>query len=158
MSVPKQILALSYIGYRTGHHMLRQGYKDVSRLFGAHVIDGIEKFAGNYSADGVVSITADEREKIPSFEKCINCGLCDAVCSNIENIRKMTGSGPSMIASSHSRAHPWYKHAKKFVGEWQNCGDCLKCLEVCPTQVPLKDIVAFMQRVIKSQDEGKIVE
>jgi|GEM_PF-2584653 len=157
MSGFKKAMAISYIGYRTGHHMLRQGYKDVSRIVGIKVLDGIPKFTQNYIADGLTSLTRAERNKQWDFSKCINCGLCDALCTPIDNTRDLLSQGPSLAASSYSRAFPWYKHAEKYLSEWKACSGCGKCSNICPTGVPLKEIVAFMQRVIDKQKAGIMV-
>ncbi|HYP88470.1 MAG TPA: hypothetical protein VEQ59_09955, partial [Polyangiaceae bacterium] len=47
----------------------------VKRLFGK--AGGIAAFRRAYDADGLPPVTADERAELPTFSRCVACGICD---------------------------------------------------------------------------------
>jgi hypothetical protein len=115
----------------------------VRRLLG-RAGTGIAAFRENYDADGLPPVTAAERETMPSFSRCIACGLCDR--GESERIVASGGAyrGVMALMVAASRSMPDYRAAAysfSFVTE-----DVLAEKEsICPTAVPMRQIARFVR-------------
>lgn len=114
----------------------------VRRLFGK--ASGIAAFRRNYDADGLPPVTADERRELPTFSRCIACGICDR--GESERIAASGGAyrGVMPLMLSASRSMPDYRAAAyslSFVTD-----EVLAEKEKsCPAQVPMRRIAAFLR-------------
>jgi hypothetical protein len=114
----------------------------VKRLFGRP--GGIAAFRRAYDADGLPPVTADERRELPSFSRCIACGVCDR--GEGERIAASGGAyrGVMPLMLSASRSMPDFRAAAyslSFVTD-----EVLAEKErSCPTQVPMRRIAAFLR-------------
>lgn len=116
---------------------------------------GLYKFWRNYREDRLFALTAGERESYPKFSGCTGCGLCDAVCEKLDKASLARFPGPSAIALSYSRSLPDLWAASESVEHLTECRECRKCEAICPTEVPVVDIIEFIKRQAGTeQDEG----
>lgn len=105
---------------------------------------GLAAFRENYDADGLPPLTPDERAKMPTFERCIACGLCDR--GEAERIARSGGAyrGIMALMSAASRSMPDFRAAAysfSFVPP-----EVLAEKEaICPTGVPMRDIARFVR-------------
>ena len=112
------------------------------RLFGK--AGGIEAFRANYDADGLPPVTADERAELPTFSRCIACGVCDR--GEGERIAASGGAyrGVMPLMLSASRSMPEFRAAAyslSFVSD-----EVLAEKELtCPANVPMRRIAAFLR-------------
>jgi hypothetical protein len=119
------------------------------RLFGKP--SGIAAFRRNYDADGLPPVTADERRELPTFSRCLACGICDR--GESERIAASGGAyrGVMPLMLSASRSMPDYRAAAyslSFVTD-----EVLAEKEKsCPAQVPMRRIAAFLRA--KSNEVG----
>jgi hypothetical protein len=121
----------------------------VRRLFGKP--SGIAAFRRNYDADGLPPVTAAERLELPTFSRCLACGICDR--GESERIAASGGAyrGVMPLMLSASRSMPDYRAAAyslSFVSD-----EVLAEKEKsCPAQVPMRRIAAFLRA--KSNEVG----
>src|SRR5450432_4459584 len=105
---------------------------------------GIAMFRANYDADGLPPVSPAEREEMPSFSRCISCGLCDR--GEAARIAASGGAyrGVMALVVAGSRSMPDYRAAAysfSFVTD-----DVLAEKElICPTQVPFRSIARFVR-------------
>jgi len=105
---------------------------------------GIQAFRDNYDADGLPPTTEDERAKMPTFQPCIACGLCDR--GEAERIAASGGAyrGVMALVISGSRSMPDYRAAAysfSFVPEEV----LLEKERICPTKVAFRDLARFVR-------------
>ncbi len=114
----------------------------VRRVFGK--AGGIAAFRQAYDADGLPPVTAAERLELPSFSRCIACGICDR--GESERIGASGGAyrGVMPLMLSASRSMPDFRAAAyslSFVTD-----EVLAEKErSCPAQVPMRRIAAFLR-------------
>lgn len=114
----------------------------VRRLFGK--AGGIEAFRANYDADGLPPVSAEERAELPTFSRCIACGICDR--GESERIAASGGAyrGVMPLMLSASRSMPEFRAAAyslSFVSD-----EVLAEKErACPANVPMRRIAAFLR-------------
>lgn len=105
---------------------------------------GIRAFRENYDADGLPPVTEVERAAMPTFQRCIACGLCDR--GEAERIAASGGAYRGMMALvlSGSRSMPDYRAAAysfSFVTEQV----LLEKEKVCPTHVAFRELARFVR-------------
>ena len=105
---------------------------------------GIAAFRHNYDADGLPPVTAAERAELPSFSRCLACGICDR--GESERIAASGGAyrGVMPLMLSASRSMPDFRAAAyslSFVTD-----EVLAEKEKsCPADVPMRRIAAFLR-------------
>ena len=105
---------------------------------------GIAAFRSAYDADGLPPVSASERAELPSFSRCIACGLCDR--GESERIAASGGAyrGVMSLMLSASRSMPDFRAAAyslSFVTD-----EVLADKErICPAQVPMRRIALFLR-------------
>jgi succinate dehydrogenase/fumarate reductase-like Fe-S protein len=105
---------------------------------------GISAFRANYDADGLPPVTQDERLKLPSFSRCIACGLCDR--GEAARIADSGGAyrGTMALVLAASRSMPDFRAAAysfSFVPEHV----LAEKERICPTGVPFREIARFVR-------------
>jgi hypothetical protein len=105
---------------------------------------GIGAFRKNYDADHLPPVSPDERAIMPTFSRCIACGLCDR--GEATRIAASGGAyrGPMALVLAGSRSMPDYRAAAysfSFVSE-----EVLAQKEaICPTGVPFVALARFVR-------------
>jgi ferredoxin len=108
---------------------------------------GKARFLANYAPDGLVPLTPAEREALPRAMRCVGCGLCDAVCPLAGKLPAREFQGPSVVALAWSRATPELGHVEASLRRLpMDCGTCRRCEEICPREVPLRELFEFANR------------
>jgi hypothetical protein len=106
--------------------------------------DGIAAFRENYDADGLPPVTADERNAIYSFQRCVACGICDR--GEAARIARSGGAyrGVMALVVAGSRSMPEFRAAAygfQFVPD-----DVLAEKErICPVRIPFRQVAAFVR-------------
>lgn len=115
----------------------------VRRLFGGGR-DGLKRFQENYAADGLSSVTLEQRMSMSRFGRCVACGICNR--GEAERIIESNGTylGIMQLMLATSRSMPDYAAAARsfaFVSD-----EVLARKEaLCPTQVPMREIARFVR-------------
>src|SRR5271163_2091186 len=105
---------------------------------------GLADFRRSYAADRLPPVSAQEREELPRFGRCIACGLCDV--GEGAAIARSAGaySGVMDLMLASSRNMPDYDAASRsfaFVSD-----ERLAELEArCPARVPMRQVAAFVR-------------
>jgi hypothetical protein len=105
---------------------------------------GLAAFRRAYDADGLPPVTAAERAELPSFSRCIACGLCDR--GEGDRIAASGGAyrGVMSLMLSASRSMPDFRAAAyslSFVSD-----EVLAQKEqICPAGVPMRRVAAFLR-------------
>ncbi|MGC4088383.1 MAG: hypothetical protein QM756_10875 [Polyangiaceae bacterium] len=105
---------------------------------------GLAAFRANYDADGLPPLTPAERERMPGFQRCIACGLCDR--GEAERMAASGGAyrGVMALVLNGSRSMPDFRAAAysfSFVSEAVLAEKEL----LCPTGVPFREIARFVK-------------
>ena len=117
----------------------------LKRLFDTDERSGKQKFLDNYAPEGLVPMSAADRQILRAAARCIHCGLCDAFDRALLVIPRSVYDGASLLPISYSRATPDLPRARAALAELRE--DQLAQSEaVCPTRVPLRSIVRYLQR------------
>lgn len=100
----------------------------------------LRDFLAFYKEDKIAAMSLDEKNLLTEFGRCISCGLCDSFCPALG--ASGIGLGPSHLPHV-SRSIP------DFVGtvatDFEVCGGCHGCDQVCPVRVPIRKILEFMR-------------
>ncbi len=135
-----RIISFLNLAYRFNVHMLK---KPVSSARGA----ARERFLQNYADDRLAPLSPQQRQALSRFSRCVCCGLCDTVCQNLPTSRRHLFNGPSDLACSVGRSMPEFELAGEYLAQWQECGECRECEDICPSGVPLRELAAFVEQL-----------
>ena len=106
-----------------------------------------QRFLDQYAADGVTAMSAQERAHFASFENCLSCGLCHASCTQPGRIPRDEFPSPEYLVH-FTRNQTLLAKSRVFAAHFDGCATCAdgeRCESVCPTQVPIRDIAAFVR-------------
>lgn len=105
---------------------------------------GIRAFRENYDADGLPPVTETERARMPTFQRCIACGLCDR--GEGERIAASGGAyrGVMALVVSGSRSMPDYR-AAAYSFSFVTDEVLLEKERICPTRVAMRDLARFVR-------------
>lgn len=126
----KKINAIAYLGLNFVLHFFKRVLHINQR--------GKAEFLEAYRKDRIFSVSAEHRKNFPDYSSCIVCQLCDTVCPALPGTATTT---PSFIVASFSRSLTDF-HLLNF--DTNACTSCSHCEEVCPEDVPIKNILEFM--------------
>ncbi len=102
---------------------------------------GEARFVDNYRADRLLPLERDARERLADWQRCIGCGLCDAVCPSAAG---ETGPGPQLIVGAGLRDLSAMHTLVDEVEALADCAECDDCHAVCPVDVPVADVLRFV--------------
>lgn len=132
----KLIVSIVALGWRIFLHFLALPFRSRER--------DERRFLAQYGGDGLAPLSADTRRRLPAFEGCIACGLCNALCTTLATAPRQVFCGPSWLATT-ARGFPEMRDFSGHVEAYAACGDCRACEAACPTGVPLRDLAAFVR-------------
>lgn len=105
---------------------------------------GAKRFLENYRADHIRPVTTHERELVPLWQRCTNCGLCEAVCPLDTVPGDALGLSFTRLAIAGWRdlsAHRLIQASAKAMEACQPCGDCESA---CPEEIPLRELARLV--------------
>ncbi|MFP4597566.1 MAG: 4Fe-4S dicluster domain-containing protein [Persicimonas sp.] len=107
---------------------------------------GIERVRAHFEPEGLTPLEAEEREMIAKWQSCIGCGLCEAVCPELDLIPDQRVMGPSLLAQGGMRELSHSELTLPSAEALQTC-DCDALEQICPVDIPLCDLAAFLTRL-----------
>jgi succinate dehydrogenase/fumarate reductase-like Fe-S protein len=122
--------ALSYLAYRAvvAHPLKRLRQRGTA----------LERFLQNYAGEGLVPTRPEDRALGEEASACIACGLCEPACDlagAVPAVRALGVEAAFRLYSKSSTALPYARDALAA------CAGCRACADVCPTGVPIADVV-----------------
>jgi hypothetical protein len=106
--------------------------------------DGIARFRENYDADGLPPVTAEEREHLVTFQRCIACGLCDR--GEAGRIARSGGAyrGVMALVVAGSRSMPEFR-AAAYGFDFVPDAVLAEKESICPVRIPFRRIARFVR-------------
>ncbi len=128
-----------YLAYRAlVAHPLR-------KLFSTDQRSGKQRFLDNYAPEGLVPISAADRQLLQKASRCIHCGLCEGFDAALSVLPRTTYDGASLLAICYSRATPDLPQARTAL-EGLSEDLLVRSEAVCPTRVPLRSLLGYLRR------------
>jgi len=84
-------------------------------------------------------------EELVFAKRCINCGLCIAVCPIVKTFGLMEFLGPRSINVSFTRDKTKFAYKNDVVFK---CLACNACYEICPKKIPTGEITIYIKSKI----------
>jgi hypothetical protein len=105
---------------------------------------GLALFHANFAADGLFSLTPDERKAMGSFGRCIACARCNA--GDGERMIRSAGAYPGTMSLmlAASRGMPDFGFAAPAL-TWITDDELAEKERICPADVPMRQIAAFVR-------------
>jgi ferredoxin len=141
----KKFFSLLNLAYRFNVHLLKKPF--------AVDLPGASIFIKLYNQDNLVPLSAEARCRLPAYQGCIGCGLCDTVCPKLQPATRHLFNGPSDLATCLSRNIPDYLLLSSTLELWQECGECTDCENICPTGVPLRELSVFARATLSAIEQ-----
>jgi len=150
MSFAKTFYSIANLGVMFGIHMIKWPFVSRKSV-------GRKRYDSNYAEDRLAFFTDGEFARFDAYDRCINCGLCDAACVGAReaeigfwSAKELNGNPlfhfrPSIVADDISRCQPVYHTGLKEAGLFEKCGGCRLCEKACPNGVPLLEIAALVK-------------
>jgi succinate dehydrogenase/fumarate reductase-like Fe-S protein len=130
-----------------GWHFLIHYLKKLTLLYDP---GGLEQFRENFASEGLASLDDQERELLADWQRCIGCGLCEAACPELSTIPENRHKGPRYIALGAGRDLSEAELAIPTARAVETCQEDLR--EICPVDIPLADLAAFLERMAKREE------
>ncbi|MBI5528072.1 MAG: hypothetical protein HY897_17205 [Deltaproteobacteria bacterium] len=141
MGFGKTALSIANLGVRFWAHFLKKPFVNPEET-------GRRRFDENFRADGLLPYTAEHAARLPLYETCLNCGLCDAACASVARppptAHRLPPLQPSLIPVMASRAQPLFRASAELAAFYLACGECKKCEEACPNGIPIREMAKMV--------------
>jgi len=132
----KRLVSALHLGFRILVHFLLMPFRGAGR--------GERVFLENYREDRLAPLLPEERQLLPALDRCIACGLCNAVCERLGSVPRHVFGGPFALATA-ARSMPDFTSIASGAEHAGECGECDRCRSVCPTGVPLDELARFVR-------------
>ncbi len=134
----KRLKALFLLGLQLVIHV-------ISRLWRRR--SGDKVFRQNFEPEGLLALTAADRVLMEGWQRCTGCGLCEVVCPDLRLVVAGRHVGPSLWATAYPRDFTALGDFGDAATTILQSGEGLRAGEsICPEEVPLMDIVGFLER------------
>lgn len=117
----------------------------VSRVTFTYDRGGERRFRANFDHQGLLSVDGRGRELLPAWQRCVACGLCDAVCPELlGGVAEGRFVGPQAVASGMVRDLSTQAHNAEELQALARCEGCTECEGMCPVGIPLRDLAGWL--------------
>lgn len=110
---------------------------------------GSARFVENYRDDRLLGVDPEERAALPTWQACIACGLCDALCAASGSVPATRDVSVTLTLASGPRDFsqlPLVGSDLALLASEGRCDDCGACEDACPVGVPIRDVVRFLEK------------
>lgn len=107
---------------------------------------GAGRFIENYRDDHLQPLTPAEREMLPGWQRCTNCGLCEAVCPLDSAPLDPAGLSFNRLANSAWRDPTAHRLVAASAARLVDCEPCGRCEAICPEEIPLRELARAVAR------------
>jgi len=106
--------------------------------------DGLPAFRAHYALDRLPAVTAEEREVMATFGRCIACGLCDR--GEGARIAASGGAYPGVMSLvlAGSRSMPDFRASTAALAALP-AAELLAKEALCPAEVPIARLLRFVR-------------
>lgn len=111
--------------------------------------DSYQAFIDNYASDGLPEFSPDFRKIAATVGDCTTCGLCDAVCPQLQ-ISHSEFPGPMRLVATSFRGGTSLDASRESIELMvsSSCAACRKCEEACPQRIPIIELArGFAQQL-----------
>lgn len=113
---------------------------------------GEQRFLEQYGVEGLLPLAPDARRRRFDHQRCIHCGLCDTACEVLARVSRAEAPALSALPVAYSRSMPEYPYARVTLAHLVACEDCDACEAICPTGVPLRDMIDTLRDELGALD------
>jgi hypothetical protein len=135
----KQIYALYNLAWYWWLHVFKMPFRRFRKQ------SGMEAFLNNFKEDNIKGIGIKESGELPSYEGCINCGICSfhfkPAGDPFSKVTRDALSAPDALPVSFSRSLPEIKYSLDSMESYEK----LQVPDfVCPNGVPFERLRVFV--------------
>jgi len=117
----------------------------ISRVTFTYDRGGERRFRANFDHQGLIPVDARARELLPAWQRCVACGLCDAVCPELlGGVSDGRFAGPQAVASGMFRDLSTQALNGPELEALSRCEGCDHCENMCPVEIPLRDLARWL--------------
>jgi len=102
---------------------------------------GLAQFLADYKEDHIFPLALQDRTHWVKYSNCVFCGLCVSQCEMAQKDFYQKFMIPAILAFSYTRSLPEISLNGDFTAYGEE--GCLEGEKVCPTGVPLTQIMKF---------------
>ncbi|RMG19238.1 MAG: (Fe-S)-binding protein [Deltaproteobacteria bacterium] len=112
---------------------------------------GEQRFLKSYAPEGLLPEPPERVGRRFDHDGCIHCGLCDATCDLLARVRRVEVPAVSALPVAWSRSMPEYPYVEPALRHFEACEACQACERMCPTGVPLLDLVQELRAWLQQE-------
>jgi len=118
--------------------------KTIFKRFWGGGVSGLSLFEANFEAEHLSKVDAAERALLPTFSRCIACGLCNR--GDGARMAESQGAYPGTMALmlASSRSLPDFPAASEALA-WITDDELAEKERICPARVPMRRVAAFIR-------------
>jgi succinate dehydrogenase/fumarate reductase-like Fe-S protein len=135
----RRILAWINLAYRFNRHVLTR--MPLRLLRGGR---DFERFVAAVTPEGYLPLTSIERDALPDFMRCIQCGLCALACPALAEAPASAWDEAWTFVAGPSRS---IDRAALVAADAAPCTRCDACDAICPTGVPITLLAGTLARI-----------
>ncbi len=115
---------------------------------------GEQRFLAAYGTEGLLPVPTDRVGRRFDHDGCIHCGLCDSTCEVLRRGPRHLVPSVSGLPIAWSRSMPEYPYVAPALERLEACEGCRACEAMCPTGVPLLDLVREVRAWLETESRA----
>ncbi len=144
------ISAIFHLGIRFNIHLFQR----IAGIFKSRS-DQADEFEKTYHEDRISGYTFNDLKRLPEFERCVSCGLCEDHCELVKTGSLPEFPGPREYVTAYGRSVP---ESRSTTDRLYMCLLCRQCESVCPEEVPVAQMVKFVRSSVYRTSREQLPE